>query len=101
MPSTGPFGSSNVSRIGTAYSVKGNTGILGFTGPTGITGDALVGPMGPSVLGISVDNNFLVTKFTNGATLSTPTQIYGATETKEEPVVTLPNCVCRTDTPSI
>lgn len=79
MSSTGPFGSSNVSRIGTAYSVKGNTGILGFTGPRGITGDALVGPVGPSVLGISVDNNFLVTKFTNGATLSTPTQIYGAT----------------------
>lgn len=77
------LGSSVVTQLGASYSVTGPTGPTGPRGATGPAGYGLTGFSGPNIVGITLENRYIITTFSNGQTASTPSQIYGATGNAE------------------
>jgi len=72
-------GSSLVSSLARAFSVTGPTGATGITGSKGLTGYGLTGISGSDVIGISLNNRYILTTFSDGTTYQSSKQIYGTT----------------------
>ena len=73
------LGSSAILSLGISYSATGGTGPTGPVGPTGATGPGLTGNTGANIIGITLENRYIITTFSNGQTYGTGNQFYGET----------------------
>jgi hypothetical protein len=73
------IGSSALNLLGITLIGIGSTGATGPIGITGATGAGLTGNTGPSIVGITLINRYVVTTFSNGNTYATPSKAYGTT----------------------